>query len=175
FSFGGSCLPKDVRALTYRARSLDVETPVLNAILPSNRLPLQDALETVLSLGKRKVSVLGFAFKPGTDDLRESPVVELIEQMLGKGCQVKVWDPCVQLERLTGANREYLLKVLPHIAELMATSLDDALDHADVLVVGQNAPELAGLPGQVRSHQAVVDLVRLPGLDAVANYHGFHR
>ncbi|TNF35049.1 MAG: nucleotide sugar dehydrogenase, partial [Gammaproteobacteria bacterium] len=112
FSFGGSCLPKDVRALTYRARSLDVETPVLNAILPSNRLPLQDALDTVLSLGKRKVSVLGFAFKPGTDDLRESPVVELIEQMLGKGCQVRVWDPCVQLERLTGANREYLLKVL---------------------------------------------------------------
>jgi len=175
FSFGGSCLPKDVRALTYRARSLDVETPVLNAILPSNRLPLQEALDTVLSLGQRKVSVLGFAFKPGTDDLRESPVVELIEQMLGKGCQVRVWDPCVQLERLTGANRDYLLKVLPHIAELMVPSLPEALAHADVLVIGQDAPELSGLPSQVKAHQAVVDLVRLPGLDAVANYHGFNR
>ena len=175
FSFGGSCLPKDVRALTYRARSLDVDTPVLNAILPSNRLPLADALNTVLALGKRQVSVLGFAFKPGTDDLRESPVVELIEQLLGKGCQVKIWDPCVQLERLTGANRDYLLRVLPHIAELMVPTLADALAHGEVLVVGQNAPELADLPQQVRDDQAVVDLVRLPGLDALGQYHGFNR
>ncbi|HEY9035103.1 MAG TPA: UDP-glucose/GDP-mannose dehydrogenase family protein [Pseudomonadales bacterium] len=175
FSFGGSCLPKDVRALTYRARSLDVDVPVLNAILPSNRLPLAQALETVLSLGKRQVSVLGFAFKPGTDDLRESPVVELIEQLLGKGCQVKIWDPCVQLDRLTGANRDYLLRTLPHIAELMAPTLADALAHGDVLVVGQNAPELAGLQQRMRADQAVVDLVRLPGLDGVANYHGFNR
>lgn len=175
FSFGGSCLPKDVRALTYRARALDVDTPVLNAILPSNRLPLADALITVLSLGKRQVSVLGFAFKPGTDDLRESPVVELIEQLLGKGCQVKIWDPCVQLDRLTGANRDYLLRVLPHIAELMAPTLDEALAHGEVLVIGQNAPELAGLPQRVSDGQSVVDLVRLPGLDRVADYHGFHR
>ncbi len=175
FAFGGSCLPKDVRALTYRARSLDVDTPLLNAILPSNGLPLQDAVQTVLALGSRRVSVLGFAFKPGTDDLRESPVVALAEQLLGKGCQVKLWDPCVQLDRLTGANRDYLLRVLPHIAELMVPTLEAALAHADVLVVGQDAPELAGLAQRVRDGQAVVDLVRLPGLDAVARYHGFNR
>ncbi len=132
YAFGGSCLPKDVRALTYRARTLDVETPILGSILPSNEAHVRRGLDMVLSEGKRKVGVLGFSFKAGTDDLRESPIVELIERLIGKGFDLRLYDRNVHLAKLTGANRDYILNHIPHIACLMRESMEEVLEHADV-------------------------------------------
>ena len=119
FAFGGSCLPKDVRALTYKARSLDLELPLINAIMPSNRSHIERAMQMVLDLNERDVGVLGLSFKAGTDDLRESPVVELVERLLGKGHEIRIFDHNVNLSRLVGANRAYIYQHLPHIAKLM--------------------------------------------------------
>jgi GDP-mannose 6-dehydrogenase len=171
YAFGGSCLPKDVRALRYRAKTLDVETPVLNSILPSNESHMQRGLDLVLSQGKKRVGILGFSFKQGTDDLRESPLVELIERLLGKGFDLMLYDRNVNLAKLTGANRDYILNHIPHIASLMRDTMDDVLAHGEVIVVGNGAKEFADLGSKIRSDQKIIDLVRIAQKPAAAEQY----
>ena len=173
YAFGGSCLPKDVRALTYRARTLDVETPILSSILPSNEAHVHRGLDMVLNEGKRKVGILGFSFKAGTDDLRESPIVELIERLIGKGFDLQLYDRNVNLAKLTGANRDYILNHIPHIAKLMRESIGEVMEHAEVIVIGNGASEFTQVPGLLRPGQKVIDLVRIKGdFGSSAQYSG---
>ncbi|MHB1937806.1 MAG: nucleotide sugar dehydrogenase [Acidobacteriaceae bacterium] len=161
FAFGGSCLPKDVRALTYKGRSLDLDLPVLNAILPSNLRQIERGIEMVTSLGRKKIGILGFAFKAGTDDLRESPLVQLIEALIGKGYELKLYDRNVTLASLTGANRDYILNHIPHISRLMVEHVDEVLGFAEVIVIGNGAEEFRDILGRRREGQMIVDLVRI--------------
>jgi GDP-mannose 6-dehydrogenase len=160
FAFGGSCLPKDLRAINYKAKELDVEVPVLSAILPSNRLQIERAMNMVIATGKKRIGVLGFSFKAGTDDLRESPMVTLIESLLGKGFDLAIYDRDVSLARLFGANKEYIEREIPHISRLMRGDIKEVVDTAEVLIIGNKAEEFKNiaseLPGQI-----VIDLVRL--------------
>lgn len=172
FAFGGSCLPKDVRALTYKARSLDLDLPVLNAILPSNQRQIDRAIEMVTAQGKRKIGVLGFAFKAGTDDLRESPMVDVIEHLLGKGYELRLFDRNVNMAALTGANRDYILNHIPHISRLMVDSVQDVMDFAEVVVVGNGAPEFREAVAGARSGQHVVDFVRVAERRSGEGYEG---
>ncbi len=137
FAFGGSCLPKDLRALNYRTRQLDIDLPLLNAVLPSNEVHIQRAFRRVLATGYRKIGIYGLAFKSNTDDLRESPGVALIESLIGKGCDVKIYDPHIQLEVIYGSNQAFLLSALPHIGRCMEKSLEAVLDWAEVIVATQ--------------------------------------
>jgi len=174
FAFGGSCLPKDLRALLHEAKMHDVQLPVLQAILPSNELHLQRAVETITSLRKKKVGLLGLSFKAGTDDLRESPLVRLTETLLGKGYELKIYDRDVLLARLTGANKEYIEKEIPHLSCLLHKSLDDVINFAEVLIVGNNNPEFTRILERRRPEQIVIDLVRILPNDNVSqsNYMG---
>ncbi|MFP5355013.1 MAG: nucleotide sugar dehydrogenase [Gemmatimonadota bacterium] len=166
FAFGGSCLPKDLRAVTHRARTLDIETPVLSATLDSNARQVGRAYDIIAAGGRRRVGVLGLAFKSGTDDLRESPMVTLIERLLGKGFEVSIYDREVRSARLIGANREYIEREIPHIWELMRESVDDVLAAADVIVIGNGSAEFREIAPRVRPGQKVVDLVRIFGVRA---------
>jgi GDP-mannose 6-dehydrogenase len=161
FAFGGSCLPKDLRALAYKARELDVETPVLSAILQSNRRQIERAIEMVLATGKKSIGVLGFSFKAGTDDLRESPMVTLIEALIGKGLQLAIYDRDVSLARLFGANKEYIEREIPHIAKLMRATLPEVLGDSEVLIIGNRSPEFREIEPQLKNGPIVIDLVRL--------------
>jgi GDP-mannose 6-dehydrogenase len=161
FAFGGSCLPKDLRAINYKAKQVDVEVPVLSAILPSNRLQIERAVEMVLQTKKKRVGVLGFSFKAGTDDLRESPMVTLIETLIGKGLQLAIYDRDVSLAKLFGANKQYIEREIPHISQLMRGSIAEVLHDSEVLVVGNKASEFREISGKVRADQVVIDLVRL--------------
>jgi GDP-mannose 6-dehydrogenase len=161
FAFGGSCLPKDLRAINYKAKDLDVEVPVLAAVLPSNRLQIERAANMVLRTGKKQVGVLGFSFKAGTDDLRESPMVTLIETLIGKGLRLSIYDRDVSLARLFGANKEYIEREIPHIAQLMRDSVDEVLDEAEVIIVGNKAEEFRQIETRLRDHHQLIDLVRL--------------
>lgn len=172
FAFGGSCLPKDVRALTYKARSLDLELPVLNSILDSNECQIARAMQMVAVAGHRKVGVLGFAFKAGTDDLRESPVVELIERLIGKGYELRLFDRNVSLAALTGANRDYILHRIPHISRLMVSTIEEVTSFADTLVVGNGDPAFRTAVAEARPQQQVVDLVRAAERTSGDNYQG---
>ena len=173
FAFGGSCLPKDLRAMNYKAKQLDVETPILSAILPSNRLQIERALEMILRSGKKKIGVLGFSFKAGTDDLRESPMVVLIEALIGKGLQLALYDRDVSLARLFGANKAYIEREIPHISQLMKASVDEVLESSDCIVLGNKAEEFTGIKSQLRDDQVVIDLVRVvDGLPLPENYQG---
>jgi GDP-mannose 6-dehydrogenase len=163
FAFGGSCLPKDLRAFNYRARTLDLQTPILESILPSNELQVRKGFDMVAAKNGRKVGVLGFSFKAGTDDLRESPMVELIERLIGKGYELRVYDCNVNLARLMGANRDYILNRIPHIAALMVETIDAAIADADVIVIGNADPEFRSVPGRMKKGQSLVDLVRVNG------------
>ncbi|RME83406.1 MAG: UDP-glucose/GDP-mannose dehydrogenase family protein [Caldilineae bacterium] len=169
YAFGGSCLPKDLRALLYHAHRLDLSVPVLESILPSNALQIKHAFELIQRAGSKKVGVLGFSFKAGTDDLRESPMVELIEMLVGKGYQVRLYDKNVSLARLHGANRVYIEREIPHIASLMCNSMEEVLATSDVIVIGTDEPEFAGALERLREGQTVIDLKRirknLDGLD----------
>ncbi len=150
FAFGGSCLPKDLRALAYAARGADLTLPLIESILPSNAAHLGRALDLVLAERRRPVAVLGLAFKPGTDDLRESPQLALVEQLIGKGWPVRIYDRAVSLARLVGANRAFLESAIPHVADLLAPSIDRALEGVDLVIAASHDPEavaaLAGLP-----------------------------
>ncbi len=161
FAFGGSCLPKDVRALTYKGRSLDLDLPVLNAILPSNMRQMERGIDMITSYGKKKIGILGFAFKAGTDDLRESPLVHLIETLIGKGYELKLYDKNVNMASLTGANRDYILNRIPHISRLMVARMDDVLDCSEVIVVGNGADEFKDVLDRCRDGQIIIDFVRI--------------
>ena len=171
FAFGGSCLPKDLRALLYKAKTLDVCVPILAAILPSNEQQIERGVRAVVERGSKKVGVLGFSFKAGTDDLRESPVVELTERLLGKGFDLRIYDSNVNMARIHGANRDYILNRVPHISRLMVSSIGEVMSHADTIVIGNAAPEFADVPGRLRGSQSVVDLVRINGSRSVAGVY----
>lgn len=161
FAFGGSCLPKDLRALSYKARELDVETPVLASVLESNRRQIERAINMVLRTGRKQIGVLGFSFKAGTDDLRESPMVTLIETLIGKGLQLAIYDRDVSLARLFGANKQYIEREIPHISQLMCETMREVLDRSEVVIVGNKAQEFQAIESQLRPGQTVIDLVRL--------------
>jgi len=162
FAFGGSCLPKDVRALQYRAKEVDLEMPLLNSLLGSNRLQVQHAIDRVVETGKKKIGLLGFSFKAGTDDLRESPMVILAEALLGKGYQLCIYDKNVSLARLVGANKQYINEQIPHLSQHLCESVDEVIDTSEVIVVGNGAPEFSQAVTRCRPDQIVIDLVRIP-------------
>jgi GDP-mannose 6-dehydrogenase len=159
FAFGGSCLPKDVRALNYESRSLDLDLPLLNAVLPSNRAHLDRAFQAIARRGHCRVGVLGLSFKAGTDDLRESPMVDVVERLIGKGFDIMIYDGKVNVARLIGSNREYILSQVPHIAQLMVSSKEEVLDHAETVVIGNGDDEFKGVLDELREGQYAVDLV----------------
>jgi len=161
FAFGGSCLPKDVRALMYKGKSLDMDLPLINAILPSNQRQIEKGINMIVEKGNKKIGILGFSFKAGTDDLRESPLVEVIEYLIGKGYELKLYDKNVNLAALTGANQDYILNHIPHISKLMASSLDEVLKFAQTIVIGNGAAEFRNVPDEIKPEQVVVDLVRI--------------
>jgi GDP-mannose 6-dehydrogenase len=162
FAFGGSCLPKDLRALTHRARRADVPVPILESILPSNEGQIDRVFRTIEATGKRRVGLFGLAFKPGTDDLRESPMVALAERLVGRGFELMIYDPQVAVSRLLGANRAYVDQRIPHLSRLMASSPDAVVNHAEVCVVG--AADVETIAALERADgRIVVDLVRFPG------------
>ncbi len=172
FAFGGSCLPKDVRALTYKARSLDLELPLLDSILPSNRKQVEKGVKMIVDKGTRKIGILGFSFKAGTDDLRESPLVDVIETLLGKGYELKLYDKNVNLAALTGANQDYILNHIPHISKLMVNSMEEVLAFADTVVIGNGAAEFKQVPGLLKDGQSIVDLVRISKEQSGGQYDG---
>jgi GDP-mannose 6-dehydrogenase len=161
-------------ALLYKAKTLDVSLPILAAILPSNerqKRQIERAVQTVIEKGSKKVGILGFSFKAGTDDLRESPVVELTERLIGKGFDLRIYDKNVSLARIHGANRDYILNHIPHISRLMVSSIDAVLDHADTIVIGNAAPEFRDVPRRVSDDQIVVDFVRITDSRSVSGVY----
>jgi GDP-mannose 6-dehydrogenase len=173
FAFGGSCLPKDLRAINYKAKQLDVEAPVLSSILESNRLQIQRGVELVLRTGKKRIGVLGFSFKSGTDDLRESPMVTLIETLIGKGLQLAIYDRDVSLARLFGANKEFIEREIPHISNLMRSTIEEVVESSDILIIGNRAEEFRTIQSRMRSDQRLIDFVRLSeGKTTDGSYEG---
>jgi GDP-mannose 6-dehydrogenase len=174
FAFGGSCLPKDLRALTYLCRKLDLSLPVLNHILDSNRMVIERGVDWILGQSKKRIAFLGISFKPSTDDVRESPFVELVKKLIGNGRELRIFDPNVQLGRLNGANEEYLMRALPHIAELMVEEVVDAVSWAETIVVTTTDPVYAKAIAAARSDQIVLDFSYLNGTTSGnANMLGF--
>jgi GDP-mannose 6-dehydrogenase len=163
FAFGGSCLPKDLKATLYLAKTRDVELPMLGNVLQSNRIHIEHAIAKVLASGRRRVGMIGLSFKTGTDDLRESPLVLIAEQFIGKGLSVLVYDPEVHLSRLLGANRRFIEQHVPHIGSLMREDIESVISSSDILVVGLSGPRIfEALARHVRDDQTVLDLVNIP-------------
>jgi GDP-mannose 6-dehydrogenase len=163
FAFGGSCLPKDLRAINYLAKTLDLDVPLLGSLMESNRKLIEKAVREIIALEKKRIGFAGFSFKAGTDDLRESPIVEVIEQLIGKGYEIKLYDRHVAMARLTGANKEYINRTIPHISSLMAPSLDVLLNDCEVIVIGNRDEEFKEIPSRVSREQTVYDFVRILG------------
>ena len=161
FAFGGSCLPKDLRALAYKAKMHDLELPIMSAILPSNELQVARGLRLIMEKGCKRIGVLGFSFKAGTDDLRESPMIEVIEHLIGKGYDLRIYDRNVSLASLVGANRDFILNHIPHISRLIVSGIDAVLDHAQTVVVGNKDPEFRGVLERLHEGQHLVDFVRI--------------
>jgi GDP-mannose 6-dehydrogenase len=161
FAFGGSCLPKDTRALLYLAKTLDLELPLLQAILPSNDAQQREGLRMILESKKKKIGLVGLSFKEGTDDLRESPLVILAETLLGKGFDLKIYDPQVFLGNLFGTNKEFIERVIPHLGQLLIPDLESLAAHGEVIIVGSNVEGLSALWDYVREDQLIIDLIRI--------------
>ena len=161
FAFGGSCLPKDLRALAYKAKTNDLQLPIMSAILPSNELQVSKGLRLITEKGHRRIGVLGFSFKSGTDDLRESPMIEVIEHLIGKGYDLRIFDRNVSLASLVGANRDFILNRIPHISRLMVNGINAVLDHAQTIVIGNKDPEFEGILERLHEGQNLVDFVRI--------------
>lgn len=161
FAFGGSCLPKDLRALAYSAKMHDLDLPIVTSILPSNEMQVGRGLQLIMEKGHRRVGVLGFSFKAGTDDLRESPVIEVIERLLGKGYDLRIYDKNVKIASLVGGNRDFILNRIPHISRLMVDHVDAVLEHAQTIVIGNKDPDFRQVPSQLREGQTIVDFVRI--------------
>jgi GDP-mannose 6-dehydrogenase len=174
FCFGGSCLPKDLRALVHRAKGSHVDVPILESVLRSNEAHFRRTYELLTANGRRRVGLFGLAFKPGTDELRESPFVELAERLIGKGYDLRIYDPSIHLPSLTGTNREYIEEHLPHLKQLLAETAGEVVEHAETCIVASRHAEvgraLEGADGRM-----IIDLVRLPDsadLQRRAEYHG---
>jgi len=173
FAFGGSCLPKDLRALSYQAKRADLDVPVLNAILASNASHIKGVIQRIIGLGKKRVGFLGMTFKPDTDDLRESPLVEVIETLLGKGFHVKIYDKNVATSRLIGANKRFIEEHIPHLSSLLTERIEDVVDTAQVVVVGYASAEFVPALKKMRSDQLIIDLARIEGRESfAASYDG---
>jgi len=147
--------------LTYHTSHLDLKLPVLESIMESNRIQVDRAFDMIGALGKKRIGILGFSFKAGTDDLRESPIVDVAERLIGKGYDLRLYDKNVSLARLVGANRDYIMNHIPHIAGLMVESPEQLMEHAEVLIIGNSAPEFLELIAQRKPNQQVIDLVRI--------------
>jgi len=161
FAFGGSCLPKDLRAITYKAKELDLKLPLLESLMPSNAEHVDRAVDMVMSTGKKKIAQLGLSFKAGTDDLRESPQVQLIKRLMGEGLEVRVWDEDVALGRLAGANRQYIEQVIPHIGSVLSADLESVMSSAEVVILGNKSASKEQLSELLRPEQIVIDLIHL--------------
>jgi len=173
FAFGGSCLPKDLRALTYQAKHFDLQSPVLNSILASNAGQVQLALRMIMSAGKKRIGFLGMTFKPDTDDLRESPLVEVIETLLGKGFAIRIYDKNVATSRLIGANRRFMEEHIPHLNSLLVDSAEELAKDFDVVVVGYRSPDFGPAIRSLRPDQLLIDLARIDERDGTAaRYEG---
>ena len=158
FAFGGSCLPKDLRALSSCARQIDLDLPLLRSILPSNQAHLERAVQAVLATKRKKIAVLGLSFKAGTDDLRESPSVQLIKRLLGEGCQIQIWDRDVSLGRLVGSNRQFIEEEIPHIGVLLSPDFAEVIRGSEVVVIGTKAVDENVVMAALQPHQLLVDL-----------------
>jgi len=163
FAFGGSCLPKDVRALNYKGKTLDLDLPLLGSVMPSNERQIDRAFRMVTSKPGKQIGVLGISFKAGTDDLRESPIVELVERLLGKGYEIKIFDRNVRLASLVGANKEFILERIPHLARLLVPTLEELFTAADTIIIGNADVEEKEFLPLLKSTQHIVDLVRVTG------------
>jgi GDP-mannose 6-dehydrogenase len=161
FAFGGSCLPKDTRALLYLAKTLDLELPLLQAIMPSNEAQMREGLQMILKTNKKKVGILGLSFKAGTDDLRESPLVFLAENLLGKGFELKIYDPHVFLGNLFGTNKDFIERVIPHLGQFLTPDLEVLVAESDIIVIGSKIPGLTSLWEFIRDDQLIIDFIRL--------------
>jgi GDP-mannose 6-dehydrogenase len=173
FAFGGSCLPKDLRALSYQAKRFDLDSHVLNSILASNESQVKRGIDMITGGGKKRLGFMGMAFKPGTDDLRESPLVTVIETLLGKGYPIRIYDQNVSASRLIGANREYMEKHIPHLASLLVPSVEELVSESDVIVIGYQSPEFESALKTLTPDQTVVDLARVSrAVSTPAEYEG---
>ncbi|HEY6578736.1 MAG TPA: nucleotide sugar dehydrogenase [Rhizomicrobium sp.] len=172
FAFGGSCLPKDTRALDYFARRLDLKLPLLQSIMTSNTQQIERASDWVLSYGKKRIALLGCSFKSETDDMRESPFILLTERLLGKGCSVRIFDKNVRLSMLMGANRAYVTEVIPHIASLFVDSMEEALKDADIVLMTAYSPDYLEAPELMDAGQILLDFAFVPQMRAHARYDG---
>ena len=178
FAFGGSCLPKDVRALVAAARANDLAVPLLSAVMPANDGQIVRGLDEVLDTHKQRIGIVGLAFKPGTDDLRESPMVALVERLIGKGRDVRIFDPRVSMAQLVGANKRFIETEIPHIASLLCSSVDDLVAHAEVLVFSAPGP---GCGSRIATRHLRTDAARFDTRDGLqvgrspVGNHGLHR
>jgi GDP-mannose 6-dehydrogenase len=173
FAFGGSCLPKDLRALLYRAKQVDLDVPVLSSILRSNKSQIDLAYNLIRKTGKNKIGLLGLSFKPDTDDLRESPLVSLTEYLIGKGYELKIYDKEVSLAKVFGSNKDYIEKAIPHISSLLTKDLTDVIDSSEVIIVGKVTDEFFHAIANIDTTKSIVDLVRISEeLQNNKNYQG---
>lgn len=161
FAFGGSCLPKDLRALLYKAKEIDTECPVMGSILRSNSNQIERAYKLIARTGKQNIGIMGISFKAGTDDLRESPMVELAEKLIGKGYTVSIYDKEVSLAKIYGANKKYIEKMIPHISSIMKPSAQDVFDESEVIVICKDSKEIRKVCMKPDSKRMIVDLVRI--------------
>lgn len=161
FAYGGSCLPKDLRAITYKAKELDLEVPLLRAISTTNHSQIEAAYDLIRKTGRKKVGILGLSFKPDTDDLRESPMVELVEKLIGKGYMVNIYDKEVSIAKIFGSNKNYIERAIPHISTLMKKTLDEVIKASNVIVIGNKTKEFENVVHRINKNKYIVDLVRI--------------
>ncbi|MDN3513889.1 MAG: nucleotide sugar dehydrogenase [Candidatus Brocadia sp.] len=161
FAFGGSCLPKDIRAIVHKAKMIDVEPMLLSSLLRSNDKQIKTVIKRIIELGKKKIGFLGFSFKGGTDDLRESPIVEVVETLIGKGFCIKLYDRNVNIARLVGANKTYIERRIPHLAELMCNSIESVIKESDVIIIGNMSIEFNEAISKIGEDKIIYDLVRI--------------